>query len=416
MARQLTPPQAAFKLLRRGVCTISPYRIGLAGAALLFWVAAAASPQELTSAQREQARREAVAARQAMAQRDFSAAARHYQALVNVAPSVAESHANLGVALYSAHRTAAAAAEFRKALALKPSLSMARDFLDASLAESGQCALALPLLKQDLARASDPRLRRLMANDGVNCAMGSGRMENALPFVQTMLRDTPDDPAALYTASHVYSALSTQASQRLLTVAPGSLQSHQFNAEVLEMQGKISDAMDEYRKVLAMDPNLPGIHYALGRLWLQQSAPQANDKARQQFEAELKLDASNVGAEFQLGEMARQARQWSDAITRFRRAIQIDPNYVEAQIGLGRTLISSGDPQQALPPLQAAVRLDPSSSAAHYQLAFAYRRLGRQQEAERELAAYRTTHAAELHKMSKIRNGMAGSDPAAAGH
>ncbi len=413
----MTPPRAAFKLLRRGVCTISPYRIRIAGAALLVCMAAAAaSPQQLTPAQRQQAQHEAAAAQQAMAQRNFNAAAQHYQALVKLAPAVAESHANLGAALYSAHRTTAAAAEFRKALAIKPSLFFARAFLDASLAESGQCALALPLLKQDLPQASDPHLRRLMANDGVDCAMAGGQLENALPFVQAMLRDAPDDPAALYTASHVYSALATQASQRLLAVAPGSLQSHQFNAEVLEMQGKISDAMDEYRKVLAMDPRLAGIHYALGRLWLQQTAPGATAKARQEFEAELKIDPTNAGAEFQLGEMARQARQWSDAIAHFRRAVQINPNYVDAQIGLGRTLISAGDPPQAVPPLQTAVRLDPSNSAAHYQLAFAYRRLGRQQEAERELAAYRATHAAELQKMSKIRTGMAGSDPEAAGH
>ena len=89
-------------------------------------------------------------------------------------------------------------------------------------------------------------------------------------------------------------------------------QVHELNGEALEMQGQWDQALDEYRRVLGMNPNLPGIHYRLGRLLL--SKPRSSttlSEAQHEFEEELKIDPANAGAEYILGELARQARQWA---------------------------------------------------------------------------------------------------------
>jgi tetratricopeptide (TPR) repeat protein len=240
--------------------------------------------------------------------------------------------------------------------------------------------------------------------------MELGRADGAADLIPALSKQFPNDPEVLYLSSHVYSELATQASERLLETAPASYQAHQFNAEVLEMQGKLDDAVAEYRKVLSLNPRLAGIHYRLGRLLLTSSPDDAKlDQARREFEEELKIDPGSAEAEYELGDMALQARHWDDAVDYFRRAANAEPNFTEALIGLGKSLVSAGRPHDAVAPLEQAVRLDPANPNVHYQLSFAYRRVGRDQEAEKELVAYREDHDKFVKSRQAIRAGILGN-------
>jgi tetratricopeptide (TPR) repeat protein len=343
-----------------------------------------------------------------MQNRDYATAIKNFEGLLQIVPGVAEIHANLATAYYSAGRYEDAVREGHMAIKLKPSLTTAHVFLGLSLAESAHCKEALPYLEKDYTRAPDATLKRAVGTDALHCAMDLNEPDKTLDFVRFLNRDFPDDPDLLYLSSHVYSDLSTQASQRLLTTAPGSYQAHQLNAEILVIQGKFSDAIEEYRKVLSLNPNLNDIHYEIGRLLLA-GEPNTLDQARQEFELELKIDPRNAVANYELGEMARQARQWSDAIEYFGRAANLDSQFAEALIGLGKSLVSAGRAPEAVAPLERAVELQPGNPNAHYQLGFAYRRLGREQEAARQLAAYRESHDKATQKMQRIRAGILGN-------
>ncbi len=348
-------------------------------------------------------------AQTALRRGDYASAIQEYEKLAAMAPRVSEFRANLGMAYYSSGRFSDAARAFAEALKLKPSLTNAHYFLGVSLAEVGRCKEALAYLEKDYPRVPDRELKRLMGLDGLRCSMASDLPDAGVEFVRALSRDFPDDPDVLYSASHVYSDLSTHASERLLEVAPSSYQAHQLNAEVLELQEKYSDAEEEYRKVLALNPRLPGIHYRLGRLLLagQRDAP-VLDAARREFEEELKIDPGSGVADYELGEMAREARRWDEAIMRFTRALKLDPQFAEAAIGLGKSLVSAGRAGEAIAPLEAAVKLEPANPVAHYQLSFAYRRVGREPEAEKELAAYRQAHEKALRHLETIRAGILG--------
>ena len=104
-----------------------------------------------------------------------------------------------------------------------------------------------------------------------------------------------------------------------------------------------------------------------------------------EFEEELKVDPENAAAEFMLGESARQAGHWEDAIARFSKASKLDEGFSEAYLALGMSLNSAGKFPEAVSPLETYVKLQPGDPAGHYQLATAYARTGRQQEAEREM-------------------------------
>jgi tetratricopeptide (TPR) repeat protein len=347
--------------------------------------------------------------RSALSKGDYAGAIPSHEKLAKLQPGVAEVHADLAMAYYFGGRYGDAIKQGREALALKPSLVHAHFFLGASLAEGNQCKDALPYLEKDYPRVPEPQLKRVLGTDAVRCNMVLNRPDRAVDSIRSLAKDFPDDPEVLYLSSQVYSELSTRASQRLLTTAPGSPQAHQLNAEVLEMQEKPNEAVEEYRKVLALNPRAPGIHYRIGRLLLAgPRGPTTLDDGRREFEQELTIDPGNAAAEYELGEMARQARHWDQAIEHFARAAQLEPEFTETFIGLGKSLVSAGRAQDAVAPLENAVKLEPQNPNAHYQLSFAYRRLGRDEEAQKELAAYKETHEKSIQTQHAIRAGILG--------
>jgi tetratricopeptide (TPR) repeat protein len=259
------------------------------------------------------------------------------------------------------------------------------------LAQNGRCEEALPALKRASQTGTDKTVKRTAAFAGVRCAMLINQTGAAVDFLQMLNREFPGDPEVLFVSVHTYSDLSTKAAQQLAMTAPNSIEGHKLNAEALEAQGKWDAAEKEYKAILAQNPQLPGIHFLLGRLLLSKpdAGPSAGEDAKKEFQSELKIDPSNAGAEYVLGEMARQDSQWDDAIQHFSRATKLDAGFGDAFLGLGSALLSAKRFSDAIPPLQTAVKLEPRNPGAHYNLATALTRAGRREEADKEFAIHR---------------------------
>jgi tetratricopeptide (TPR) repeat protein len=260
------------------------------------------------------------------------------------------------------------------------------------LAQKGHCREALPLLKKATPQITDKQLRYQTAMMTARCAMSLDQTESAVRALLLLNREFPRDPDVLYTTTHFYSELASRASQELAATAPNSTQAQQLEAEAFESQGNWDKATAQYRQILQQGPKTPGIHYRLGRIDLSKTPPEADD-AKKEFEEELKIDPNNASAEFMLGETARQAGQWEQAIGHFSRASQLDESFVEAYLALGMSLNSAGKFSQALAPLEKYVKSQPGDPAGHYQLATAYARTGRKPEAEREMTLQREAAA-----------------------
>jgi tetratricopeptide (TPR) repeat protein len=262
-----------------------------------------------------------------------------------------------------------------------------------ALAQHGQCKEALQLLRRNETQTPDKELNLKAGVAVVQCALGREQSDTAVEAIQWLNRDFPNDPEVLYVTTHAYSDLATRASLGLARIAPDSYQAHEMNAESLELQGKWDDAEKEYQSIEEKNPSVPGIHFRLGRLLLSRPnpTPDAVDKAKQQFEKELQIDPGNAGAEYVLGEMARQQAQWQEATLHFTKATQLDPGLTEAFLELGMSLVSDGKSNQAIAPLERYVKLQPANPAGHYQLAMAYSRAGRKEDAKREAALQRET-------------------------
>ncbi|MBV9885008.1 MAG: tetratricopeptide repeat protein [Acidobacteria bacterium] len=260
-----------------------------------------------------------------------------------------------------------------------------------ALAEQGRCKEALPALRRIVANPGPLENRRNAGIAGLRCSMTMDSIDSTLDFVKLLEHQFPNDAEILFVLVHTYSDLSTRTAQELGRSAPNSVPAHKLNAEALEMQGKWDEAQREYEDILAKNPNEPSIHYLLGRLLL--SKPQGDtaaiQQAKEQFQKELQIDHKNAGAEYILGEMARQAGQCDEAVPYFTNAAKLDPTFGDAFMGWGFCLVTLKKYEDAIAPLQMATRLEEGNPSAHYNLAVAYSRTGKRDEAEKEFAIHR---------------------------
>jgi len=280
------------------------------------------------------------------------------------------------------------------------------------LALEGRCADAMPLLKQALNEVSDPGLKRKVGKGGVRCSMLMNLEGDAADFLNYLEREFPRDPDILLLAVHVHSDLARLNSEALMKMAPDSQEVIQLNAENFEKRGDLKNAIAEYRVLLQRAPDSPGIHYRIGGLLLALPATAANAlEARKEFEAELKIFPQNAGAEFSLGELARQQDKLAQAIEHYSRATQFAPDFAEAYYGLGRCLLDSGKTSDALKPLETSARLQPENPNVHFALATAYQRLGRREDASREFALQKTTSERINRNQKALHKNVSGAPP-----
>ncbi|PYT73429.1 MAG: hypothetical protein DMG39_06600 [Acidobacteria bacterium] len=281
-----------------------------------------------------------------------------------------------------------------------------------SLAEHGKCKEALQFLKKTSPTA-DKELKLKAGVATVRCAINLDQRGAATEAIELLNREFPHDPEVLYITTHAYSDLSTRASLELARTAPNSYQAHEMNAEALEMQGKWNDAAKEYQTILQQFPSVPGIHFRMARLYLSKpdAGPDAGEKAKKELEAELEIDPKNGDAEYLLGELAREAAQWDEAVGHFSKATKLEPNFPDAFLGLGMAYVGAGEFAQAITPLETYVKRQPANPAGHYQLAVAYSKTGRMEEAKREAALQKA--AAQKIEQEKQEIADPGQKPAA---
>ena len=128
----------------------------------------------------------------------------------------------------------------------------------------------------------------------------------------------------------------------------------------------------------------PNVLYFRGTLF---SFEDKLPEAEQEFLKELETDPKHVPTMLELARI-RLLDDPASAASYARAAVQIEPKNSEAHHMLGRTLFSTRQFADSARELETAKQLAPDSAPIRYQLAEAYRKLGRKQEAERETAAF----------------------------
>jgi tetratricopeptide (TPR) repeat protein len=174
----------------------------------------------------------------------------------------------------------------------------------------------------------------------------------------------------------------------LSVAAPESGQMYQAIAHELMRQRDINGAITDFRKAVAANPNLPGIHYELAEALHSSPDLKLRAEAEKEYKLAVAANASDEKAVTRLGDLAADKGDLDGAAHYYKSALTIAPNDADALMGMSRVYSEKNDPASALPLLEKVVAADPTNVQAHYRLSAVYRKLNRPDDAKRELAAY----------------------------
>ena len=329
----------------------------------------------------------------ALAAGRYDEAAQAYEKLREMAPNTAEIHARLGLIYFQQGKFEQAVPALRHAIKLKPTLPNTDLLLAMSLSELGQYREALPALEKGFKRATDPALKRASGLQLQRAYTGLRQDDKAVEVALEMTRLYPKDPEALYHAGRLFGNFAYLSTVKLAEVAPDSPWLRLAAGEANESQGRSDAAIQEYKEVLSLQPNRPGVHYRIGRALLARAKQSTDDavseaEALKEFERELQLDPTNANAAYEAGEIHRKSARFDKALDLFAQAVKHYPDFEDALVGLGRTLVSLGKAGEALAPLRKAISLDASNEVSWFQLAQAQRALGDTAEQQKALAEF----------------------------
>ncbi len=159
---------------------------------------------------------------------------------------------------------------------------------------------------------------------------------------------------------------------------PGCWMAHYNLGIVLSEQGEADQAIDHYRRAVALRPDYAEAHYNLGRLLVEHG--QLAD-AIAHYERAAAINPADAEARNNLGVTLFGMGRADEAIAHYQKALEIWPDYAEASCNLANALIAKGDFDGAIARYTACLAAIPDQEEARYNLASALLRRGRTDEA-----------------------------------
>jgi len=157
-----------------------------------------------------------------------------------------------------------------------------------------------------------------------------------------------------------------------------------FNLALQDHQaGRLQEAEQRYRQILAQQPDHVGAIHYLGVLSHQQGR---NDAAIDLIRRAIALSPGTPEAHNNLGLALKANGQLNESIAAYQQALALRPNYASALYNLGIALQSNGQIDQAITAYRQTIALMPDNANACYNLGDILREKGQLHEA---IAAFR---------------------------
>jgi len=311
------------------------------------------------------------------------------QKVLALDPNNVDAEANLGVLLFFQRKYADAVPHLKKAVQLNPQLWKIQALL--GLAETHTAAFvdACDDLKAAFPQIQDKKLKIEVGLELVGLYQQSSELDDAARVATALRKDYPENPEVLYAAYRTYADLSGESMLELSLAAPDSAQMHQLLAHEETREGNTNAAIAQYKQAIAIDPHLPEVHFELAELLNTSQDPIIKKEAEQEYRNALTEKPQDEKAISKLGEIAARRGDVKQSYDDYAKAVELQPSDADAKLGLAKALLEMDKPDKALPLLEASVQLEPTNSNAHYRLATLYRKMGRTDDARREVELYK---------------------------
>lgn len=199
-------------------------------------------------------------------------------------------------------------------------------------------------------------------------------------------------PEADLWISNLFRRAAELALNRVLNLAPNSVDAHLLKAQIDDAHSRTEDAIREFRLAVAAAPDDPDTHFKLGEaLWRAGHFQEAISALHQG----LGLDPQNAPAYYQIGDSYLSLAKPAQALPVLTEAVKRDPHLSAAYKDLGTIYLSQGKIGQSVAILRKIAARDVDGSV-HYMLFRDYSRLGEQTQAAACLKRFQ-----ELRKATK---------------
>jgi tetratricopeptide (TPR) repeat protein len=157
------------------------------------------------------------------------------------------------------------------------------------------------------------------------------------------------------------------------------------DAMTTAMELDYAGATQRFDAVVQEYPAEPNVHFRFGAfLNIQQS-----DRGIDEIKKTIALDPAHIPALVGLTMIYLKREERQTALEYGRQAVKASPGDFSTHIALGRALLATDDAAGAAAELELAAKLAPDNPEARFSLASAYTRLGRKEDATRELDRFK---------------------------
>lgn len=356
-------------------CFLSSFVLCLAGAVC----PVAAVCQEGATANADDLLRKAITEQQ---QGDLRAAIEDYRKLLAVRPTMAEARANLGAALADVGDLDGAIEEDKRALVNAPDKTGVRMNLGLAYYKKADWQNARTQFGMvHAARPADLSAAMLLGYAEIKL----GAANDAVILLKPLEPGHESNMDFEYVLGYALIEAGAE-KDGLPRIEASAGATHQVDAYVIAGSARLharefKEAKADLDEAVKLDPNFPGLQTLVG---------QAHDAlgdtagARPAFEAALKQNPRDFSANLYLGTMLLKDRDLDRARPMLELAVELQPQMAEARLQLARLNSMTGKYAEAAATLEDLEKATPSWIDPHIELAALYYKLHRPEDGKRE--------------------------------
>ncbi len=321
---------------------------------------------------------------------NIDAAEREYVSIL------ADAYHKLGRTYSAQGNHSAAVTALEAAVTHRPNFPDALVDLSIALFNTGQFKQAL--VRSDSAVALNPQNAAAYHMRG-KCYFMLNEFDKAAVDLQKALQLAPRDYDVAYTLALAYlkrhqTPLAVQIFDRLIADLGNRPQLRILIGRAYRQTGMLQEAVDEFKKAIALDPKFPRVHYYLGLTYLLKDGAARVSDAESEFKLEVAANPDEFFANYYLGIVSTIQRKWDTAVAFLLKATRIQPNNPDAYFYLGQAYQGLLKYDDAIEMFRKSISLTPDLKHNDYQVTNARYRLGQSllkvgktEEGQKELKA-----------------------------
>ena len=334
---------------------------------------------------------------QSLAVGDYVAAEQGFESVLRQQPANIGAIGNLGILYARTNRAAKAVTEYKRALELSPN------------DEAILLNLGILYLKQDLHSLAMPYFERVVKIDPENgqsrqlldvCRLYTGDIAPAIRDLNELHAANPREENLLFLLGFAYlKSGDPEAAQTIFKQmfdVSGPAQAQFMLGRACYEAALFPKAEESFLEVQRLDPDFPGLHLELGKLYI---SCRRTDDAIRELQTVLHADPANEDANYFLGSLLVRESHYVEGITYLETAKRLKPDSWAIYFYLGLAKLRTQKLPDAVALLQKAVELNPDDANAQYQLARALQAAGQKAAATRAFQHARDLKAGELNEV-----------------